>query len=164
MKILKPLKLNRKIRRWQELAMRRFYALNKRDFLLVATPGSGKTFVALMIAYQLLLEGKVERIVIVTPTEHLKRQWAEDAVGLGIEIDSTWENASGRESADYWGVAVTYHQISFAPDLYDLNCRKKTLVIFDEVHHTGDNLDWGIKLRHAFRNAEYRLCLSGTLK
>ena len=162
MKTLKPLQLNRPLRRWQELAMRRYYALNKPDFLLTATPGSGKTFVALLIVYHLLLEGSIERIVIVTPTEHLKRQWAEAAVLLGIDIDCTWANASGRESSDYFGVAVTYHQVGFAPDLYDLNCRKRTLVIFDEIHHAGDSLDWGIKLRQAFRNAERRLSLSGT--
>lgn len=162
MRTLKPLKLNRKMRRWQEKAIRRFYALNKCDFLLVATPGGGKTFVALMIAYQLILEGEVERIVIVTPTEHLKRQWAEDAALLGIDIDFNWNNADGRESSDYFGVAVTFHQVSFAPDLFALNCKRKTLVIFDEVHHAGDNLEWGNNLRQAFQYAEYRLCLSGT--
>lgn len=162
MKTLKPVTLNRKIRRWQELAMRRFYALNQRDFLLVATPGGGKTFVAFMLAYEMLLDGRIERIVVVTPTEHLKKQWAEDAALLGIDLDFNWANSSGRESADFFGVAVTFHQVSFAPDLYDLNCRKKTLVIFDEIHHAGDNLDWGVKLRQAFSNAEYRILLLGT--
>ncbi len=162
MKTLKPLKLNRKMRNWQEKAIRRFYALNQKDFLLVATPGGGKTFVAMMIAYQFLLEGKIERIVIVTPTEHLKRQWAEDAALLGIDLDFNWNNSDGRESADYFGVAVTYHQVSFAPDLFALNCKKKTLVIFDEIHHAGDSLEWGETLRQAFRFAEYRLGLSGT--
>ena len=97
---------------------------------------------ALLIAYH-LLEGVIERVVIVTPTEHLKRQWAEAAALIGIDIDCAWANASGRESSDYFGVAVTYHQVGFAPDLYDLNCRRKTLVIFDEIHHAGDSLDWG---------------------
>ena len=35
-------------------------------------------------------------------------------------------------------------------------------MIFDEIHHAGDSLDWGIKLKQAFGNAEYRLGLSGT--
>jgi superfamily II DNA or RNA helicase len=161
-KLLKKLNSNRKLRNWQEKAIRRFYALDKSDFLLVATPGGGKTFVALMIAYQLLLDGKIERIVIVTPSEHLKRQWAEAAARLGIDLDYNWQNSDGRESADYFGVAVTYHQVSFAPDLFDLNCKKKTLVIFDEIHHAGDNLEWGVNLRQAFGKAEYRIGLSGT--
>ena len=162
MKTLRPLPPDHQLRRWQYLAVRRFHALNQCNFLMTATPGSGKTLVALTIVHQLLLEGSIERVVIVAPTDHLKRQWAEAAARLGIDLDPKWANASGRESSDYFGVAVTYHQVGFAPDLYDLNCRKKTLVIFDEIHHAGDNLDWGIKLRHAFRNAAYRLSLSGT--
>jgi len=43
-----------------------------------------------------------------------------------------------------------------------LNCRRKTLVILDEVHHAGDSLDWGNKLRAAFRSGVCRLSLSGT--
>ncbi len=143
-------------------AVRRFYALNKKDFLAVGTPGSGKTEFALKLAYDHLADGKVERIVIVAPTEHLKRQWAESAARRGIDIDPDWTNAGGREASDYFGVAVTYQQVSYAPDLYDLNCRRKTFVIFDEIHHAGDGLDWGEKLRVAFGNAAYRLALSGT--
>lgn len=88
-------------RKWQTQAVRRFYAINKTDFLAVGTPGSGKTDFALKIAHDLLADGKVERIVIVAPTEHLKRQWAESAARCGIDIDSSWTNANGFEAKDY---------------------------------------------------------------
>lgn len=162
MKVLRKWDEKRPLRKWQLQAVRRFYALNKKDFLAVGTPGSGKTEFALKLAHDHLADGKVERIVIVAPTEHLKRQWAESAARRGIDIDPDWTNAGGREASDYFGVAITYQQVSYAPDLYDLNCNRKTFVIFDEIHHAGDGLDWGEKLRVAFGNAAYRLALSGT--
>ena len=151
-----------KLRDWQERAVRRFYAVGKPNFLAVSTPGSGKTIFALRLAHDLLSDGEVERVVVVTPTEHLKNQWAMVAAAVGIDLDPQWTNADGVEARDYHGVAVTYQQISSAPDLYRLNCRRPTLVIFDEVHHAADGLDWGDKLRTAFELARVRLSLSGT--
>jgi superfamily II DNA or RNA helicase len=162
MKILSKWNNQRQLRKWQKQAVHRFYAVNKTDFLAVGTPGSGKTDFALKIAHDLLTDGKIERVVVVTPTEHLKRQWAEAAARCGIDIDPNWTNANGCEANDYFGAAVTYSQVSFAPDLYDFNCLRPTLVVFDEIHHAGDGLDWGDKLRVAFGNAVYRLALSGT--
>lgn len=162
MKILRKWDDSRPLRKWQAQAIRRFYAFNKIDFLTVSTPGSGKTDYALKIAHDLLTDRKIERVVVVAPTEHLKRQWAESAARCGIDIDPDWTNANGCEAKDYFGAAVTYQQISYAPDLYDLNCSRRTLVIFDEIHHAGDGLDWGDKLRIAFGNAVHRLALSGT--
>lgn len=150
------------LRNWQEQAVRSFHALQKLDSLTVATPGSGKTVYALKCAHDLISDGRVERLVVVAPTNHLRRQWAEASARCGIDIDPNWSNSDGVEARDYFGVAVTYQQVSYAPDLYDLNCRRKTLVILDEVHHAGDSLDWGNKLRAAFRSAVYRLSLSGT--
>lgn len=150
------------LRDWQRRAVDVFHSLGKTDALFVGTPGGGKTFFALKCAHDLMSAGKVERLVVVTPTNHLRRQWAEASARCGIDVDPHWSNSNGVEAKDYSGVAVTYQQVSYAPDLYDLNCRRKTLVILDEVHHAGDNLDWGEKLRAAFRAAAYRLSLSGT--
>lgn len=110
MKTLRKWDDERPLRKWQAQAIRRFYALNKRDFLTVGTPGSGKTDYALKIAHDLSTDGKIERVVVVAPTEHLKRQWAESAARCGIDIDPDWTNANGCEAKDYFGAAVTYQQ------------------------------------------------------
>ena len=136
------------LRSWQARAVRRFYALKKQNFLAVAAPGCGKTVFALKIVHNLLTDGEIDRIVIVAPTEHLKSQWAESAARCGIDIDPEWNNSAGTEAADYFGVAVTYQQVSFLPDIYDFNCRRRrTLVIFDEIHHAFNNLEWELKCR-----------------
>ncbi|HCA51613.1 MAG TPA: hypothetical protein DEP24_00875, partial [Mycobacterium sp.] len=66
----------RALRGWQRRALVRYLSAQPQDFLLVATPGAGKTAFALRIAGELLADGTVERITVVVPTEHLKSQWA----------------------------------------------------------------------------------------
>jgi superfamily II DNA or RNA helicase len=150
------------LRSWQERALLESDFLDGDDALIVATPGSGKTLLALMIAHLFLHNGIAERLVVVCPTDHLRRQWASAASRVGMDIDPLWSNSDGVEADDFCGIVVTYQQVSYAPDLYRMNCQRRTLVIFDEVHHAGDDLDWGSKLRVAFEPAAFRLALSGT--
>jgi superfamily II DNA or RNA helicase len=155
-----PIKL--KLRPWQVRAVSQYLQENKQDFLLVATPGSGKTRAAVRITHELLLKGDVVRVVVVCPTKHIKKQWERAMRAAGIPIDPTFSNGSGTISPDYSGVAVTYQQVAFQPDLHRMHCARPTLVILDEVHHVGDQRTWGRKLEHAFELATRRLALSGT--
>lgn len=85
---------------------------------------------------------------MVTPTEHLKRQWADAAARVGIAIDPTFSNAQGRHGASFDGVAVTYAQVASRPALHAARTHAApTLVILDEVHHGGDALSWGDAVR-----------------
>jgi superfamily II DNA or RNA helicase len=100
---------------------------------------------------------------VVTPTEHLKYQWAQAAIGLGISLDPAYRNAQGRASADFTGVAVTYAQVAAHPALHrQRTLNRRTLVIFDEIHHAGDALSWGEAIREAFEPARRRMGLTGT--
>src|ERR1044071_2574404 len=63
------------------------------NFLAVATPGAGKTTFALRIAAELLAHGTIEAVTVVTPTEHLKTQWAAAGASVGIQFDSAFRNA-----------------------------------------------------------------------
>lgn len=162
---LRPRSERRELRRWQMKAKRRFFALldHQREQLITATPGSGKSLVTGEIGREMFETGRIERIVVVVPTEQLKMQWARVFDRFGIDLDPNWSNASYREASDYLGVIVTYQQVSSEPLIYDYNCREsKTFVIFDEIHPAGDGLDWGDKLRLAFGNAAFILSLSGT--
>ncbi len=135
----------------------------RRDFLLVATPGAGKTAFALTIAAELLARREIAAVTVVTPTEHLKHQWAEAAHRLGISMDSGYRNAQGRVSADFTAVAVTYAQVAAHPALHRQRTEnRRTLVIFDEIHHAGDALSWGEAVRESFEPARRRLGLTGT--
>ncbi|MEU6429109.1 DEAD/DEAH box helicase [Microbispora sp. NPDC046973] len=152
-----------KLRAWQQQAYDLYFSREPRDFLTVATPGAGKTTYALRIASELLSRGVVRAITIVTPTEHLKRQWADAAARVGISIDPEFKNSQGATSRDYVGVAVTYAQIAMHPALHRARTEaRKTLVIFDEIHHAGDAKSWGDGVREAFEPATRRLALTGT--
>jgi superfamily II DNA or RNA helicase len=151
------------LRTWQRDAYEEYFRTSRRDFLLVATPGSGKTAYALTIAAELLARREIAAITVVTPTEHLKHQWSGAAHSLGIPLDPAYRNAQGRASADYTGVAVTYAQVAAHPALHRARTlNKRTLVIFDEIHHAGDALSWGEAIREAFEPARRRLGLTGT--
>lgn len=150
-------------REWQRAALDTYVARAARDFLVVATPGAGKTKFALRLAYDLLEGGLVRRVVIVVPSDTLKTQWAAQAHDCGIEIDPTIKNRDGLENAaDFRGAAITYAQLAKRPDLHRDGCRTPTLVILDEVHHAGDEKAWGEAVRLAFGEAKRRLALSGT--
>lgn len=66
---------NPPLRGWQRRALVQYLGTQPRDFLAVATPGSGKTSFALRIAAELLRYHTVEQVTVVVPTEHLKVQW-----------------------------------------------------------------------------------------
>ncbi|RNL84535.1 DEAD/DEAH box helicase [Halostreptopolyspora alba] len=151
------------LRQWQREAFEEYFRRDPRDFLAVATPGAGKTTFALTLASELLARHKVRAITIVCPTEHLKKQWAEAAGEFGIAIDPDFKNGQGALGRQYAGAAVTYAQVAAHPMLHRNRTEdRRTLVVFDEVHHAGDALSWGDAVREAFEPAARRLSLTGT--
>lgn len=153
----------RVLRGWQRKALVRYLTTKPRDFLLVATPGAGKTTFALRIASELLADGSVDKLTIVVPTDHLKVQWALAAQNAGIALDPKFSNANAQTSAEYHGVVVTYAQVASHPTRHRVRTENhKTLVIFDEIHHGGDAKTWGEGILEAFSDATRRLALTGT--
>jgi len=151
------------LRGWQRRALVKYLAGQPRDFLAVATPGSGKTTFALRVAAELLAQRAVDQITVVVPTEHLKVQWAQAAERHGLALDPRFSNTSPVTSPEYHGVMVTYAQVAAHPTLHRVRAeQRKTLVVFDEIHHGGDAKTWGEAIREAFSDATRRLALTGT--
>jgi superfamily II DNA or RNA helicase len=154
---------SRPLRAWQRRALARYLATSPRDFLAVATPGAGKTAFALRVAAELLADRTVQALTVVTPTEHLKHQWAAAAAELGVALDPEFRNTVGATSRDYHGAAVTYAQVAAHPTLHRVRTEgRRTLVVLDEIHHAGDAKSWGDAVREAFTPAVRRLALTGT--
>jgi superfamily II DNA or RNA helicase len=151
------------LRGWQRRALVKYLAAKPRDFLAVATPGAGKTTFALRIVAELLSEGTIEAVTIVVPTEHLKIQWAQAAARVGIALDPKFSNSNSQTSDEYHGVVVTYAQVASHPSRHRVRTEnRKTLVVFDEIHHGGDAKTWGDAIREAFDDATRRVALTGT--
>ncbi|HEV7209528.1 MAG TPA: DEAD/DEAH box helicase family protein [Mycobacteriales bacterium] len=153
-----------RLRAWQARALAAYDAAGApRDFLVTATPGSGKTTFALALAEKLLAARAVTRVIVVAPTDHLRTQWAQAAHAAGLSLDPTLSNAVGPVGPDFVGYVTTYAQVAGKPLLHRRRTEaKKTLVILDEIHHAGDGLSWGLAVEEAFDPAVRRLCLSGT--
>src|SRR5574338_1088722 len=159
---------NFELREWQQEAFRRVInaaVMGNKDFLCVATPGAGKTKFALCVAHYFLQERYCERVVVVTPSDQLKRQWAYEAANFaGIDLDPDFTNNQGIEVNDFHGVKITYALLG--QDKKSVHAQntfsKKTLVIFDEIHHAGESLTWGNAVKNSFENAVFTLAISGT--
>ncbi len=148
------------LRRWQKDALDRFEQRTQRDFLAVATPGAGKTTFALTAGLRDLARHPHRRLVVVTPTQHLKHQWAEAAAAFGLQLEPSWASSEPFPS-DMHGVAVTYQQVAANPATLR-GPADDAFVVLDEIHHAGAEHAWGDGIAFAFESAARRLSLSGT--
>lgn len=152
------------LRAWQKDALEKFLSTD-RDFLVEATPGAGKTRMALAAAREMFSSGHIRRIIVVVPSVNLQSQWSRAAAESGLDVTGTMKNADGSIAAAKHGAVVTYPQVASQPDLWrHITAQAATLVVLDEIHHAGDeeNSTWGAALRTAFAVAPRRLMLSGT--
>src|SRR5947208_1683917 len=142
------------LRVWQRRALFDYLRRGGENYLAVATPGAGKTTFALRIAAELLADGTVEAITVVTPTEHLKNQWSRAAARVGIQLDPGFRNADVHSSADFHGAVLTYAQVGTAPEVHRRRTLvRRTFVVLDEIHHAGDSRSWGDGVLAAFEPA-----------
>jgi superfamily II DNA or RNA helicase len=151
------------LRTWQVEAITVYLNTQQSDFMVTATPGAGKTTFALTLARHLLQERRIDRIIVVVPTDHLRTQWGNSAKDAGLLLDPTLGNDRILDK-EYDGYIATYAQVASHPTLHERRTESphRTLVIFDEIHHTGDGLSWGEAVRQAFAPASRRLALTGT--
>ncbi|MCU1453458.1 MAG: ATP-dependent helicase [Acidimicrobiales bacterium] len=150
-----------RLRPWQKAALDKFLASPEPDFLAVATPGAGKTTFALTAARHVLGGEPGRRLIVVAPTAHLKLQWGRAAARFALHLDPDWSAADGRLPGDMHGIVTTYQQVAGSAEVLRALARD-AFVVFDEIHHAGDDRAWGESVRRAFADAARRLSLSGT--
>ena len=156
-----------RLREWQTECLRQLHAAfdAQRDFLVTATPGAGKTTLALAFAYELVRQGKIDHIHVVAPTRPIRKHWqdAAEAWGLRLGRRSNVRLRNGSLPIDIGGVATTYSQVAQEPDAHAVSVEARlALAILDECHHSGDRRAWGEGVKEAFEGARFRLHLSGT--
>lgn len=149
------------LRRWQKTALDAFHDRVHSDFLAVATPGAGKTTLALVAARQNLAARSRRKLIVVAPTQHLKGQWADAAEALDLQLETSWNTRDGMPPADSHGLVTTYQQVAASAASFR-SLADDAFVVLDEVHHAGDDRAWGEGVTTAFAGAFVRLCLSGT--
>jgi superfamily II DNA or RNA helicase len=150
-----------KPRRWQEEFFRQWMARVINTFLLIVIPGGGKTMAALEAARRWMAAGSDRRLIVVVPTDNLREQWQEEAVKFGIELQTKEFGTNFKHG--FQGGVVTYSLVASQPLVFRKLCSvAPTMVIFDEIHHCGEEASFGRGVAHAFELAVERLLLSGT--
>lgn len=148
-------------RKWQVEFQSAWDARKGKSFLLIVIPGGGKTMAALEACRRWMAAASDRRIIVVVPTTNLREQWREEAVQFGIQLQ-TKEFGTNFKHGFQGGVA-TYHYVANNADQFRALCsRSPTMVVFDEIHHCGDEAHFGKGITEAFELAKERLLLSGT--
>ncbi|NOX29403.1 MAG: DEAD/DEAH box helicase [Actinobacteria bacterium] len=150
-----------RLRPWQRAALDQFNASDENDFLAVATPGAGKTTFALAAVRGFLAANPTARVIVVAPTSHLKLQWADAAARLGLDLEPSWSASHESLPNEADGLVTTYQQVSTSARVLS-KLSKNAIVVFDEVHHAGEDRSWGESITVAFAGALRRLSISGT--
>ncbi|WP_133013114.1 DEAD/DEAH box helicase [Marinomonas flavescens] len=130
------------------------------QFLVLASPGAGKTRLAAYIAKTLLDNNDIDYVVCFSPSRVVSQS-----------IEETFESVLKRKfngRLGSIGTSRTYHSLSNAAELINDLAATRVLVIFDEIHHcAGDGESptnsWGLQLLSTIQHlATYTLSLTGT--
>ncbi len=157
------------LRPWQAEALSKckkwFEKETSNKFVINAAPASGKTYTALVIAKELLRERKIDKVVVVAPSNEVVKQWSSDAK---VILGSDMMKVSGGDKDDLLSYGTHYSTTwqslkSLLDAFHTLCCSYKTLVICDEQHHAALDKSWGTNVIKAFEDsAKYELILTGT--
>lgn len=162
--------INIQLREWQLSAFDVYMskmAAGAQNVLINATPGAGKTWFGLYVAHHMMSIGAVDRIIVVVPTDELRKQWqVEASTFFGIELTSVFDRGDTFAN-DYHGLVTTYATVSARHGNHHRNIAslidgQRTLAILDEIHHVAEAYNWGIALECALETCASRLVITGT--
>ena len=105
--------------------------------------------------------GPDRRIIVVVPTDNLREQWKDEATKFGMSLQTKELGTDFKDG--FQGGVATYHLVASQPELFRKLCAvAPTLVVFDEIHHCGDEAHFGRGIKEGFKMARERLLMSGT--
>ena len=132
-------------------------------FIVKVGTGGGKTVAACVIAFDLINQGTINRVVGIAPHAHVVDQWS-----------SQYTQITGRHMTKVTGsdlniegygldLCVTWNSVENLKEGFQKVCENyKTLVICDEHHHAAKVASWGKSADSAFFKASKVLVLTGT--
>ena len=157
-------------RDWQTECFEAYLTSGEADYLIVGTPGCGKTYMGCRLLHYHLRAQSAVHVLIICPSVPMVQQWIDDAhVFGGIQLGTLDNRDALRYGVvqDYHGHAATYAQL--ATDLGKAaftalvhRFQGEVVVIFDEIHHAGTDLTWGETIQQLFSGVRWRIAMSGT--
>ena len=167
------------LRDWQEEFVNRFYASALQQigkppaeiqaFILHAFPGCGKSLAQTLVARVLIEQNVIDQVIICVPSKLLRAQMENDASKIGLFLNMKRLEVLPNQH----GIVTTYAQVGYASSddgrminaerLRDICKSNRPMVIADEMHHLGEQGNWGEAFEAAFsQHAIVRLMTSGT--
>jgi superfamily II DNA or RNA helicase len=156
------------LRAWQAAALPVVLeAIGREPVLVEACPGAGKTQFGLEVAYRLIAEGLISRVLVVVPTLAIADGWhravspeVPAAPSLPLRSQRDWRAVDPIGEA-WLGAVITYQSLFASTEMFLAHATDpghRTLVIFDEVHHAGAGAAWGFRRRRLSRRVLRRSC------
>lgn len=153
-----------KLRNWQaeciNLALDK-YTFGRKHFLALATPGAGKTFMASVLANEMINRDLADIVICFSPSSVVSVDFSH---ALESVIGEKFDGLLGSK-----GQSLTYQSLLHLDDDFWMLFQKyRVFVIFDEVHHcSGSKIEnanaWGEQIiRNIQDSAEFTLALTGT--
>lgn len=153
-----------KLRVWQQecidLAIKKF-KYDQKHFLVLATPGSGKTHMSATLANKLMNEDLIDLVLCFSPSTLVSFDFKE---ALSTQLNAKFDGKIGAV-----GQSLTYQYMQYLDDrFWELFSTFRVLVIFDEIHHcSGSNTSnansWGEQIiLNIQEKATYTIALTGT--
>ena len=154
-------------RDWQINCFMDYKAKNKKVYSIGAVPGAGKSKGAAMICSELLDDGLIDFLFIISPQENKKPEWREDfLVYFGVPLQIDYSSDTKIKKKLFKGAVMTYAGLneSTAKEINKFCKKHKVAVVFDEIYHLSESghSAWGTYAQFAFSNAERLISLSGT--
>lgn len=156
------------------------YKAGKQTMAAYMSVASGKTRTGSIVAAWLISMGMIDRVIVVCPSESIATGWSEELSeqGLRVVLRSDGNKDLDKDLADSeHGYITSYQSVAMQPLMHRSKCMKRskygapcrTLVIFDELHHLGedplsgeDRTRWAERTIEAFGDATHILALTGT--
>ena len=152
------------LRYWQDhcvsAAIKRF-SLGQKHFMVLATPGAGKTVMAAAVAKQLIERDKIDYVICFAPS-----------VAVVNSMQSTFSNLLAKSMHGQLGAiggVYTYQYLASSKKAdWSFMKSSRVLVVFDEIHHCGgDDPElanaWGRGVLYSLESqSKYILSMTGT--
>lgn len=152
--------LTKELRKWQQEAVDAFKAASTRHFLLVASPGTGKTVATINMILDLVKDGT--KVVVVAPSLRVCQQWKNAAHEYGIVLGD--DPVYAARDGSYQGFVMTYQALlDISTVKHLIAVMGDVVIVFDEIHHTStDGRAWGKNAEIIGDMARRTILLSGT--
>lgn len=153
-----------KLRAWQaeciQFALKK-YTLGGKHFLVLATPGAGKTIMASALSKAMLEQELIDLVICFSPSSVVCIDFSQT---LKEVVGERFDGLLGSK-----GQSLTYQSMQYLDDdFWTLFQKYRVLAIFDEIHHcSGSNIEnanaWGEQILLNVQNcAEFTIALTGT--